>query len=242
VRASARIEVARRVGRSVMIDARSEPPLAVRQTVDRILLVGSAASPVGGDVIEIDVVVGPAATASIGSVAATSIFPGPTGERSHTSTTVALGCEARLSWWPEPLVSIAESDHRSSTRVQLSAGAVLTLIEEVSLGRSGQDSGTLELDLRVERDGAVLLHHCERFGPSEPGARSAVGVAGARHVVSGVVVGDDVGAAVTSLDDDGSGAWLPVADDAAMVLVVAADRPAAMRVLAKLRPCLHASR
>ena len=60
-----------------MVDARSEPPLAVRQTADRILLVGSAAAPVGGDEIEIDVVVGPGACAAIGSVAATSIFPGP---------------------------------------------------------------------------------------------------------------------------------------------------------------------
>ena len=153
--------------------------------------------------------------------------------------TSTLGCDARLTWWPEPLVSIADSDHRSATRVQLAVGAALTLIEEVSLGRSGQLSGTLELDLRVERDGAVLVHHCERFGPSEPGAGSAVGVAGARHVVSGVVVGVDAGEAVTSLDDDGSGAWLPVADDAAMILVVAADRPAALRVLAKLRPDLR---
>jgi urease accessory protein len=221
-----------------MVDARSEPPLAVRRTADRILLVGSAAAPVGGDQIDIDIVVGPGATAAIGSVAATSIFPGPAGDRSHLSTNVALGCDARLTWWPEPMVSIADSDHRSSTRVHLAPSAALTLVEEVSLGRSCQPSGTLELDLRVERDGIVLVHHCERFGPCEPGAGSAVGVGGARHVVSGVVVGAEVGPAVTSLDADGSGAWLPVTDDAAMILVVAADRPAAMRVLGKLRPCL----
>ena len=125
MRASARIEVAHRDGRDVLVDARSEPPLAIRNTADRILLVGSAAAPVGGDALDIDVVVGPNASASIGSVAATSIFPGPHGERSHIRTTVAVAGGGRLLWWPEPLVSIVDSDHRSTTRVDLARGRPL---------------------------------------------------------------------------------------------------------------------
>ncbi len=100
-------------------------------------------------------------------------------------------------------------------------------------------SGTLELDLRVERAGVPIVHHVERFGPAEPGAGSSVGVADARHVISGVVIGADPGEAVTRVGADGRGAWLPVAADAAMVLVVAPDRPAALRLLALLRPCLQ---
>ena len=58
VRASARVEVARRDGRDVLVDVRSEPPLAVRVAGDRVLLVGAAAAPVGGDELTLDVVVG----------------------------------------------------------------------------------------------------------------------------------------------------------------------------------------
>jgi urease accessory protein len=239
VRASARIEVARRDGRDVLVDARSQPPLAVRDTADRILLVGSAASPVGGDALEIEVVVGAGATAVIGSVAATSIFPGPHAERSRLDTNVAVAGGGRLLWWPEPLLSIAGSNHRSTTRVGLVAGARCTIVEEVSLGRSGQPSGTLELDLRVERAGVPIVHHVERFGPDEPGTGSSVGVADARHVISGVVVGVDPGMARTRIDLHARGAWLPVAADAAMVLVTASDRPSALRLLAELRPCLR---
>ena len=177
----------------MLVDARSQPPLAVRDTADRILLVGSAAAPVGGDALEIEVVVGAGATAVIGSVAATSIFPGPHGERSRSDTDVAVAGGGRLLWWPEPLLSIAGSNHRSTTRVGLVAGARCTIVEEVSLGRSGQPSGTLELDLRVERAGVPIVHHVERFGPDEPGTGSSVGVADARHVISGVVVGVDPG-------------------------------------------------
>jgi urease accessory protein len=238
VRASARVEVVRRDGRDVLINARSEPPFAIRRTGDRIVLVGSAAAPVGGDILDIDVIVGAGASAEIGTVAATSIWPGPCGDRSLIRTMVTLGEGAQLVWWPEPLVSIVDSDHRSSTHVDLENGARCTILEEVSLGRSGQESGRLELDLRVQRDGHPILHHTERFGPDELGAGSAVGVGNARHVISGVVVGGDAGEPVTIMDQGGGahGAWLPVAADAAMVLVVAPDRPVALDLLARLRP------
>jgi urease accessory protein len=241
MKASARLEVVRRDGRDVLVDARSEPPFAIRQAGHRIMLVGSAAAPVGGDELEIDVVIGPGASATIGTVAATSIWPGPGGGRSLIGTRVSVASGAQLVWWPEPLVSIVDSDHRSSTRVQLESGGRCTIIEEVSLGRSGQESGTLELEIRVEAGGRPIVHHTERFGPVEPGAGSAVGVGAARHVISGVVVGPDAGDPITVVGPNGGahGAWLPVASCAAMVLVVAPDRPAALQLLHRLRPCLQ---
>ncbi len=77
MRAAARVEVARRDGRDVLVDVRSEPPLALRRVGDRVLLVGSAAAPVGGDELALDVVVGPGARLSLGSVAATMAWPSP---------------------------------------------------------------------------------------------------------------------------------------------------------------------
>ncbi len=236
MKASARVEIARRDGRDVLVDARSEPPIAVRRSNGRVLMVAGAAGPVGGDELEFDVLLGAGARGSIGSVAATSLWPGPHGELSSTRATIHVGPAARLCWWPEPVVSIVGSDHRSSTRVHLAGDAWCTVVEEVSLGRSGQACGTLEIELRVEREGRPLVHHTERFGPHEPGAGSVVGVAGAHHALSGVVVGPDAGEPVTMLGADGQAAWLPIADDTAMILVVATDRPAALRLVAAIRP------
>jgi urease accessory protein len=243
MRASARLEVARRDGRDVLIDARSQPPFAIRRAGDRILLVGSAAAPVGGDELEIEVVIGQDASATIGTVAATSIWPGPGGGRSLIDTRVSVAVGGQLVWWPEPLVSIVDSDHRSSTRVRLEPSGRCTIIDEVSLGRSGQESGTLELEIRVEQRGLPIVHHTERFGPFEPGAGSAAGVSAARHVISGVVVGPEAGDPVTVVGPFGGahGAWLPVSAEAAMVLVVAPDRPAAVQLLGRLRPCLRSA-
>jgi urease accessory protein len=236
VKAAARIEFARRDGRDVVVDMRSEPPIAIRRSDDRVLMVGSAAGPVGGDDIDIEVVVGSGARGAVGSVAAASVWPGPNGERSTTHVDIGVGSAGRVCWWPEPTVSIAASDHRSSLHVDLAVDAWCTIVEEVSLGRSGQPSGALELELRVERCGRPLVHHTERFGPHEPGVGSAVGVGRARHVISGVVVGPATGDPATIVEPAGQAAWLPVAADAGVILVVAADRPAALRLMAAIRP------
>ena len=133
VRATARIEVARRDGRDVLVDARSEPPLAVRATADRVLLVGSAAAPVGGDELALDVVVGAGATLSLGTAAATLAWPGATGRPSTQTVDVSVaaggallvGARAargrrrvssprRRRPWPSPPAPLPGSSTRSS--------------------------------------------------------------------------------------------------------------------------------
>jgi urease accessory protein len=238
VKAAARIEIAHHDGRDVVVDMRSDPPIAIRRSGERVLMIGSAAGPVGGDEIDIDLVVGPGARASVGSVAATSVWPGPAGEQSTSRVVVRVGSRAQLCWWPEPTVSIAGSNHCATMRVHLAGDACCTLLDELSLGRSGQRSGVLQVELRVERGGKPLVHHTERFGPYEPGTGSAVGVGDARHVISGIVVGPPSGDPATIVDAHAQAAWLPVAADAAMLLIVAADRPSAHRLLATIGPSM----
>jgi len=229
VKAAARIEVARRDGRDVVVDARSEPPMAIRTAGDRVLVVGSAAAPVGGDALTLDVVVGTAARLSLGTVAATMAWPGPHDSWSSFAVTAAVGAGGHLCWTPEPTIAVAGCRHRSSMTVRLDPGATAWIVEEVSLGRTGEDPGHLELEWRVERAGAVLLHHAERLGPSGPGWGSAVGNGQHRHLVAAVSVGVVApgDGPPTSVDASGAAARLQIADDTWMVLAVGVDRPSA---------------
>ena len=96
-----------------------------------------------------------------------------------------------------------------------------------------------ELRLRVERDGIVLVDHGESFGPEVAGAGSSVSVGGARHVCSAVIVGVPAGTSRTCVEVGRAAAWLPVADDVAMVLAVGADRPDVAELVARIAPELH---
>ncbi len=220
----------------MLATVRSEPPFSIRACGDRVLIVGSSAAPVGGDRLSFDVVVGEFAHLNLATSAATMVLPGPTGERSTMSTTCRIRDGAHLDWRPEPTVSVRGSDHVVVTDVDLHRSATCRLIDEVSLGRSGEPSGALELRLRVERDGRTLLHHTERFGHDIAGAGSVVGVGAAHHVCSSVIVGVDAGRSRTHVDGSVAGAWLPIADDAVAVLAVGPDRPAVLDLLRTLAP------
>ena len=145
-----------------------------------------------------------------------------------------------LDWWAEPAVSVMDSNHTTSTRVSLAAGSTCRIVEEVSLGRTKEPSGRLALDIRVERCGLPLVHHGELFGPGVPGAKSAVSVGSARHVLSAVLVGVEPGEPRVLVTPTCTASWLPRADDAAVILAVGLDRPSVMAGLESLVPELGA--
>src|SRR6185295_3870239 len=101
----------------VLVDVRSEPPLSVRSTGGRVLVAGSAAGPVGGDELALDVVVGPDACLSLGTVAATIAWPGSTGLPSCQTVRLDVGAGGHVRWEPEPLVAVAGCRHSVDTRV-----------------------------------------------------------------------------------------------------------------------------
>lgn len=236
MKASARLRVTSDGVRSMPVDIRSEPPFAIRRSGSRVLLVSSAAAPVGGDDLALEVDVGPGATADLGTVAATMIWPAPTPALSVMTTTISVAEGGHLLWRPYPMVSVRGSDHVASTIVRLAADATAVIVEEVALGRHGERSGELELRLRVERDGRPLVHHVERFGPSQPGAGSVVSTAGARHVCQAVLVGVEAGGSRSTVEGACAAAWLPIAPDAVAVLAAGPDRPAVVAMLRQLAP------
>ena len=236
MRGAAHVRIAGDGPRALPVDIRSEPPFAIRRSGSRVLLVSSAAAPVGGDDLALEIDVEPGAHADLGTVAATMVWPSSTPALSVMTTTIRVGSGAHVLWRPHPMVSVAGSEHLAATTVQLAADATATVVEEVALGRHGEPSGHLELRLRVERGGRPLVHHVERFGPGVPGAGSAVSVGSARHVVQAVLVGVAAGAPRSHVERDLAAAWLPVADDAVVVLAATSDRPTAIALLAHLAP------
>ncbi len=236
MRGSAHVRIAGDGPRALPVDIRSEPPFAIRRSGSRVLLVSSAAAPVGGDDLALEIDVEPGAHADLGTVAATMVWPSPTPELSVMTTTIRAGAGAHVLWRPHPMVSVGGSEHLAATTVHLAVDATATVVEEVALGRHGEPSGHLELRLRVERDGRPLVHHVERFGPTVPGHGSVVSVGSARHVVQAVLVGVDAGGPRSIVEPDRAGAWLPVADDAVVVLAATPDRPSAVALLAQVAP------
>jgi urease accessory protein len=217
-------------GRSFLRSGRADPPFSVRWCDGRVLVAASAAAPLGGDELSLDIAVGAGATADVGTVASTIVLPGAVAAQSFMTTNCVVGDGAHLDWVGEPTVSVVGSDHEVITTVDLAASATCRIVEEVSLGRAGEPSGRLRLVVRVERAGRVLVHHEELFGPGVPGVGSTVSTANARHVLSAVHVGVEVGDARVIEHIDGRAAWLPVATDAAVVLAVGVDRPAVLRL------------
>jgi urease accessory protein len=87
------------------------------------------------------------------------------------------------------MVLVRGADHRSSTRIALRAGAALAWQEIVVLGRHGEDSGSVRIRLRVEREGSPLLCSDLALGPAWPFSAGAAGVGHSRVIGTLLVVG-----------------------------------------------------
>lgn len=170
---------------------RSQPPLTFRETTDGLHLVGTAAGPVGGDRLRLELSVAPGGALTVRGVAASLVHPGPTGAPSSLDIVVHVGAGATLTWLPQPTVLVAGCDHTVTTTISLGVGARLRWLEPVGLGREGEPSGSLRQRLRVDLDGGPLLRNETGFGPRWPGAAGPAGTDGAKVVATLLTVGLD---------------------------------------------------
>ena len=138
---------------------RSQAPLILRRTAEAVYLVGGAAGPVGGDVLELRIEVREGAALRLRTAAAALALPGRDGQESVLSVTVAVAAGARLEYLPEPTVAANGARHRTEIRVDLATGAALVLRDEVILGRHGERGGACRTRLRVDLAGVPLLRH-----------------------------------------------------------------------------------
>lgn len=204
-------------------ELRSAPPLTLRRVGPReIAIVSSAAWPVGGDDVVLDIAVGRGADLTVSSVAASLAYPSPSGSPSTFTIRVEVASGGTLRWRPEPTVLLAHCDHRVATSIRLDDGAVLLWREEVRLGRADEPSGSLRQRIVIDRGGRPLVRHELAVGPVWP-ATSTPAVLGAQCVA--LATGYDVGtpAGPPRAGVSGGAAWAenPLGPDATAWSVVA---------------------
>ncbi|SDD11726.1 urease accessory protein UreD [Actinokineospora iranica] len=120
-------------------------------------LAGSAATPLGGDVLDLAIVVGPGARLRLVGVGATLALPGQHPGPSTMSVTIEVGAAGSLEYLTEPTIVVSAADHHADLRADLAADARLRCREVVVLGRSGERPGAFHSETRLRRDGTTLL-------------------------------------------------------------------------------------
>jgi urease accessory protein len=137
--------------------------IAVRRTgSDRVHLVSAAATPLGGDVISVRVVVEPGARLAVRSAAATVTLPGAATPESRMCWDVESAGELDID--PQPTVVAGASRHLTATRIRLTGAGSFRLRERVQIGRSREREGFWSGALHADVDGAPLLRHRAELG------------------------------------------------------------------------------
>ncbi|MRH88420.1 urease accessory protein [Nocardia sp. SYP-A9097] len=179
--------------------------LAARRTgLDTVHVIGTAATPLGGDELDIRIAVGAGARLLVRSVAATIALPGRQTRKSfaHWHFEVAAGGE--LDFDPEPTVVAGGAEHETLTTVCLEPGARLRLRERVQVGRTGEDHGYWSGELNADIGDLPLLRHRLDLGAD---ALTDDALSGPRALESILTYPDAARAETTGLD----AALLPLA-------------------------------
>jgi urease accessory protein len=167
----------------------SEPPLLLRPTgPDTVHLVGGAAGPLGGDRLRIEVSVGPGASLTVRTVAASLALPGSDGAPSRLEISASVAAGGRLCWLPEPLIAAAGCRHTAQTTIDVAPGATLLWRDELRCGRHGERPGDVELLTRLRVGDAEIYRHELAIGPGTPGWSSPAVLGDARAVGSLLIV------------------------------------------------------
>lgn len=211
-----------------MRELRSQAPLALvprRGTAARtgplvVHLVGSAATPLGGDDVGLEVLVGPGAELVLTAAVALA-------GRSRFAVRCTVADGGSLVHLPEPVVVTGRADHTADLHVVLGAGARLRAREVLVAGRSGEPPGRYRGRVRVDGPAGALLVQEQELG--DPGLQgSPAHLAGHRVLATEVRVGGpDPAAAV-------AGGWwslVPLARGGCLATAVAGDAVTAGRRL-----------
>ncbi len=139
--------------------------LSARRTgADTVHLIGTAATPLGGDELDIAIVVGAGARLTVRSVAATIALPSTATPDSLAHWHFELDTGAELDFDPEPTIIAGGARHRAVTTVRLALDSRLRLRERVQIGRVGEDSGSWRGELTADVGELPLLRHRLELG------------------------------------------------------------------------------
>ena len=150
----------------------------------RIGLLATTALLLGGDVVELDVRVGPGARLDLFDVAGTVAYHGR-GEASGWHVRVKVAEGAALTYAGEPFVVGDGADVTRTLRVDLDSDASAVVRDTVVLGRTGQRGGRLRSLTTVRRDGRPVLIEDQRLDSDL--LRNAPGLLGQHRVLDTVL-------------------------------------------------------
>lgn len=137
--------------------------LAARRTEpEAVHLLSAAATPLGGDVISVRIVVEAGARLRVRSVAASVALPGAGSVVSHSFWDLEVSGELDLD--PQPTVVAGGARHHTSTRLRVAGTATARVRESVQIGRTGEDQGFWTSALHADVDGTPLLRHRVELG------------------------------------------------------------------------------
>lgn len=142
--------------------------IAARRTApDAVHLVSTAATPLGGDTIDVRVIVEAGARLQVRSVAAMVVLPGATTTQSRSGWELEVAGELDLD--PEPTVIAGGSSHQATTRLQIAEAGRVRLRERVQVGRAGEQQGFWEGALHVDHDALPVVRHRVELGAGAVG-------------------------------------------------------------------------
>lgn len=122
----------------------------------------------GGDQVEVRLLVGPGAHLDVQGVAASVVLPSRDAARSHLLLDVEVGTGGLLTCTLPPVVVTGAAEHEATTRVRLAGDGQLRLAEHVRLGRHGETGGWWRGRVDATRDGTPVLRQTTTLG-EDPG-------------------------------------------------------------------------
>ena len=132
--------------------------VAARRTEeDTVHLISAAATPLGGDVIWVRIVVEPGARLRVRTAAATIVLPGTVPTESMARWELDVAGELDLD--PQPTIIAGESRHVTTTRLTVTETGRVRMRERVQIGRSFERQGFWSGTLHADVDDAPLLRH-----------------------------------------------------------------------------------
>ncbi|MCX8529228.1 MAG: urease accessory protein UreD [Rhodoluna sp.] len=149
----------------------------------RLALVAGGALLLGGDKVEIEVLVGEGCTLELEDIGGTVAYDAD-GVESSWSVSITLAENAKLIWHALPMVVADGSNVNRSTRVTLAEGATALLRETIVLGRHGEVGGNIHQRTDVSYAGRPLLIEDLRL----VGGKGMPGVIGENRVLDSCLI------------------------------------------------------
>ncbi|NMO93784.1 urease accessory protein UreD [Actinomycetospora sp. TBRC 11914] len=207
----------------------SAPPVVLRRTGPRrVHVVAVGGGPLGGDRLRLRVELGPGERLAVHSAAATVVQPGrDAGAVASCAVEAELAAGSAFDWRPEPTVVCDGAAWEPSVRLDLAEGARARVVEQLVLGRTGQDGGRCAATLRAGVAGAPVLATTTLLDGADPVLTGLGGTGGARSVGTVLVVGPGAPAGEESGDDDAVWARTPLDGPGSLLTALGGTRAVA---------------